>query len=367
MRVNSKPKVKLRCAAANDDEDDFGSFAREREPKKTRTSEPSSRAGAETSKQNPPKKAEKEFAWMESDDEEEGAKPVAEQVSQVSEDEATLQNLDAVSSFGRMMLLIDSLNEKLKSGSFGAPELAATCRALARSKFFDGELLEELIPRLQAMILSSKLSVEQVTDVMTCLKELNYNRKDLLSAIAKMFKSKVGSLSATEFSPAVRSIWLEAMRKLGHKSDLEFMQFLEVPPLPSSSPSYGVVRCTFFARGSCESGISCTYVHSLKAPLSLDEGGREDGWKKRSVMMTHDQKYVFKEKDTWGQTAGKNVQQQLLAAQQQQFLQHQQYSEMCGAVSNAMSGAMAAQNADVFNANVPSEMGLGRMNSSGQQ
>lgn len=291
-------KFSVKCAAANDDEEDFAFV--DKEPKRARTSRAvdNHRAAAE---QSLPKKArkEKEFAWMESSDEDD-----AEQSGEkgTDEDEATLENLDAVQSFGRMMLLADSLHQKLKSGKFEAEEVAAACRALARSRFFDGDLLEVLSTILPRMILGEKLMAEQVTNVITCLKELNYYKKDIFSAIAKSFKPKVTTLSAIE-----RSTWLEAMRTLGHKQELDFMQMLEVPPLHPSSPYFRTVKCVFFARGNCESGASCTYAHNHRAPLSLDDDGKEDAWRRRSVIMTHDQKYVFKERNDWGQTVGPNM------------------------------------------------------------
>eukprot|EP00930_Biecheleria_cincta_P047733 TRINITY_DN33156_c0_g1_i1.p1 TRINITY_DN33156_c0_g1~~TRINITY_DN33156_c0_g1_i1.p1 ORF type:complete len:352 (+),score=106.56 TRINITY_DN33156_c0_g1_i1:77-1132(+) len=331
-------KISVRCAAANDDEDDdaedVGSAFAERVPKRPRINQLSDGGSAASSEKKQPVKKKKEFAWMESDDEDDGepsGEKVSEKVSEKSvaaasskkkefawmesddeddaaepsgektrddadETEATLEHLDAVQSFGRMMLLTDSLHEKLKSRALGAEELAAACRALGRTKFFDGELLESLSSTLRAMILSDKLSAGQITDVFTCFFELNYYKKDIFSAVAKVFKAE-GHQAA--LNPVDRATWLEVMQRLGHETDLEFMQMLEVPPLPATNPSYRRIRCIFFARGSCAAGDSCTYAHSDKAPLSLELGvnSSEDAWRKRSVIMTHCQKYVFKEKD----------------------------------------------------------------------
>merc|ERR1711865_457423 len=132
-----------------------------------------------------------------------------------------------------MMLLSESLLKKLKRGDLGAEEVAAVCRALARSKFFDGDILEELIPILRRMIVGNKLTADQVTDVIVCLKELNYYKQPVCSAVAATFKAKIFYLTT-----AVRSTWLEALRSLGHKSDLEFMQLLKVPPLQPGNPNY---------------------------------------------------------------------------------------------------------------------------------
>merc|ERR1712194_499545 len=99
--------------------------------------------------------------------------------------------------------------------------------------------------------------------------------------------------------------WLDAMTTLGHKSDIDFMQMLEKPPLQPTDPNFRNVRCFFFEKGTCELGAACTYAHSKSAPLSLQDNVKEDAWRSRTakgkVLMTHDQKYVFKEKD-WGQS-----------------------------------------------------------------
>merc|ERR1719160_1348891 len=79
---------------------------------------------------------------------------------------------------------------------------------------------------------------------------------------------------------------------------------LEVPPLMPASPGYRVVKCSFFAKGECHLGSACTYAHDLSAPMALADTSKEDAWRKRSVMMTHDQMYVFKERESWGQTVG---------------------------------------------------------------
>merc|ERR1711924_116760 len=74
-----------------------------------------------------------------------------------------------------------------------------------------------------------------------------------------------------------------------YKQDLEFVQLLEVPPLPSTSPSYKRVRCAFFAKGSCASDAACTFAHDMRAPPSLVDAAKEDVWRTKSVAITQDQ------------------------------------------------------------------------------
>merc|ERR1712039_264288 len=60
---------------------------------------------------------------------------------------------------------------------------------------------------------------------------------------------------------------------------------------------YRKVKCQFFAKSHCELGDSCTFAHNQFAPVTLDGAASEDAWRRRSVIMTHEQKYVFKEKE----------------------------------------------------------------------
>lgn len=289
-------KAKVKCTAANDEED-FGDVFEERAPKRSRASGSSEKhAPLEQSRPAAKKKKEKEFAWMDSEDEGSAADAEAsDEDVKPDADELTLDKLDKVQSFGQMMLLMErgSLQDKLKSNTLGPAEVAATCRALARSKFFDGELLEGLCISLRAMINSGKLTAELATDAIVCFKKLNYYNKDFFKAIAKEFMTKVMTLTAD-----IRNKWLDAMQGFDHKDNRDFMQNLEVLPLMPGNPSYKKVKCAFFAKGDCVLGESCTYAHNDFAPLSLIDITKEESWRRRSVIMTHDQKYVFKERET---------------------------------------------------------------------
>jgi len=306
-------KTKGKCSAANDSDDSSdGSEKRrraKRQDRKDRTSQTSrskkdavgyssSKKSAVVEKSPPRKKAkkEKEFAWMDSEDEEasdEEVKQDKQEKQETDNDEVTLEKLDAVERFGQMMVLQDSLHQKLKNGALGPPEIAAACRALARSRFFDGDILDDICKSLQKMINEDKLGEAETTDAIVCLKELNYYKHDVFAAIAKNFKPKIRMLS-----PVARATWLEVMQSLNHKSDRDFLQVLEILPLLPVNPGYRKVKCAFFAKdNTCALGESCTFAHNEFAPVSLDGTSSEDAWRRRSVIMTHEQKYVFKEKE----------------------------------------------------------------------
>jgi len=229
------------------------------------------------------KKKEKEFAWMDSESDGESSD---EKPTQESDEDVTAEKLDKVDSFGGMMRIHESLHKKLKKRMLLPADLAAACRASARSKFFDGELLDDLYAALLELINRGNITVDQTTDMMICSKALNYYNKEVFSAVAKAFKRKVASLSSS-----TRGTWFEAMQSLGHKSDIGFLQILERPPLMPTDPKFRSVRCLFFEKGICEAGSSCTYAHSNSAPFSLEDLNKEDAWRKREtkgqVLMTH--------------------------------------------------------------------------------
>lgn len=300
----------LTCAAADDDS--LGSASDTcHEGKRTRQ-EP---AETKSEGQDPgasghaAKRKEKEFAWMDSDDEgeeedeeeerEEHA-PLPNQgikssekhgdhadakTSEENRDEVCVESLDEVQSFGRMMLLAPSLQNDLSGGKLEPAVVVAACRALGRAKFFDHELLEALFACLRQLLLADKLDVAQANDALLCLDALNAYDRGVLSAVAASFRSKTSTLE-----PAMRSSWLEVFRRFEHKIEKDFLQMLEVPPLIPANPSYRRVRCWHFSRGSCVLDKMCTFSHDSRAPLSLADGGVEDWWRAKPLVMTQNQK-----------------------------------------------------------------------------
>mmetsp|Transcript_8841 Transcript_8841/g.20782 ORF Transcript_8841/g.20782 Transcript_8841/m.20782 type:complete len:337 (-) Transcript_8841:35-1045(-) len=296
--ASTKRKSTVTCAAANDDED----LGRLFEAKVGRTKENEAegkKACAElpdeaekgSGKRGSARRRKKEFAWMDSDEGEEssGDKLGAEERSEgACEDhgscdeeelEVSAEVLDQVQSFGRMMLLAPCLQKWLQGGRRSPGDVVAACRALARTKFFDAEIIEDIYSVLR------KLDMVQTNDAILCLKTLNAYDKGVFSAVAKAFKGKTGSMEQT-----MRNVWLEIFKGFGHDLEKDFIQLLEVPPVPPTMPGYRKVRCWHHSRGLCVLDSACTFSHDSRAPLSLGEGGREDWWRSKSVMMTQNQK-----------------------------------------------------------------------------
>mmetsp|Transcript_85588 Transcript_85588/g.191309 ORF Transcript_85588/g.191309 Transcript_85588/m.191309 type:complete len:335 (-) Transcript_85588:360-1364(-) len=323
-----KRKVVPTCAAADDDDFAAVVYARSTE-RKTRRGEITSDEGGQSSRAEslPQKKKEKEFAWMDSEEEEEGG---GEEVMEAGEQEnrnglersrgrvrkddhgthrseehgahgtqdpekdgdsgqededVSAGALDQVQSFGRLMLLAPSLHRQLRDGNMSPVDVAAACRALGRTKFFDGELLEDLGEALRKLLRKERLSVAQAHDAVECLSVLNAYDKGVFSAVASAFRSKTALLE-----PAIRSAWLKAFQGFGHNLEKDFLQTLEVPPLFPNSPCYKRIRC--YHLGSCALGSLCTFSHDPKAPLTLEtELARAS-----PVIMTHCQETMGRDK-----------------------------------------------------------------------
>ncbi|CAE7634548.1 unnamed protein product [Symbiodinium necroappetens] len=178
--------------------------------------------------------------------------------------DVSAETLDEVQSFGKMMILAPALLKKLRRMS---PEnVAAACRAMARTKFFDGDILRDLNDVLKRLLQRDQLSSAQVNDALQCLWEINAYDQNVLSAIASTFKGKLASLE-----PIYRQTWREIFEGFKHERDKDFRQLLETPPLTAASPGYQKIRCFHHSKGFCAVGDkACTYSHDPRAPLTLE-------------------------------------------------------------------------------------------------
>lgn len=172
--------------------------------------------------------------------------------------------LDQVQSFGKMMILAPALQKKLRRMS---PEnVAAACRAMGRTRFFDGDILRDLHDVLKRLLQRDQLTAQQANDAVQCLWEINSYSQPVLGALATSFKGKIGTME-----PVYRQMWLEIFKSFKHDEDKDFQQLLETPPLTSVSPGYQKIRCFHHSKGFCAVGEkACTYSHNPRAPLSLE-------------------------------------------------------------------------------------------------
>lgn len=290
-----KPKVK--CAAVNDDEDfgdlDFLAKSHDSETRKASNAATVESDAAEREASAPeekaPAKKEKEFAWMDSEDEGlvETAKDEVKQdedIDEEKEEEVSVEILDNIQSFGRMILLQPSLQKWLRAER-SPGDVVAVCRALARTKFFDGDMFSDIYSAIQKLLRLDKFDVSQATEAIMSFRVLNAYDRSVFSAIARTFRPKVRSIE-----PLVRKDWLEIFQSFSHKGEDDFLQMLEALPILPNTPGYRRIRCPHHAKGSCVLDSSCTYSHDPRAPLSLAEGLNEDWWRNKPLVMTQCQK-----------------------------------------------------------------------------
>merc|ERR1719277_453790 len=125
--------------------------------------------------------------------------------------DVTVESLDGIQSFGRMVLCAPQLQKLIRKGKLTTAELLATCRALARTKFFDGDMFEDLHSELRNLLRGDKLDVQQMDEVMLFIYTLNAYDKKLFGAIARSFKAKTATMDAE-----MRESWLGLYIKFKH-------------------------------------------------------------------------------------------------------------------------------------------------------
>ena len=278
-----KKRVAVRCAAANDSDDDFDSHELSKRQRIGSSVEAAAPAHEGSQKVQRPHK-EKEFAWMDSEEEGDDAED-NDQEDARSEDgtlDVSVAELDAASSFGQLLRLVPSLHTRMKADQMEVIEVAAVYRALARVKFFDGDVLETLNETLCGFCREGKLTDSQLaSDVILGLAALNAYDRKVFSAIAKAFRSCVVDADT-------RKRWCQVFHQVNHKHDQDFVQTLEAAPLLPNDLRYKRIRCQHDARGSCALGAQCTYSHDPRAPPALIQ---EEPKKATAVMLTACQLY----------------------------------------------------------------------------
>eukprot|EP00931_Biecheleriopsis_adriatica_P018055 TRINITY_DN1273_c0_g1_i1.p1 TRINITY_DN1273_c0_g1~~TRINITY_DN1273_c0_g1_i1.p1 ORF type:complete len:324 (-),score=74.18 TRINITY_DN1273_c0_g1_i1:17-988(-) len=280
-----KPKVLLKKAADVSRSADSAEATNDRQE------------GRRESSSSEPKKKEKEFAWMDSDEDDDKEEAKATGSSDAkrqekgdrsgSEDEnadVTASTMDSVETFGRMMVLAPALLKKIPR--MMPEDVAAACRALARTKFFDGDVIRVLHSSLRRLLQRDRLTVEQTHDVLTCLGSLNAYDQGVFREAARVMKVKTSNIDLV-----VRQTWLEIYKAFKHSGDADFYQLLEVPHMTALNPGYKRLRCAHFTRGHCAVGENCSWAHDMRAPVEMENAYIKPVSK---VMMTQTQSNMGK-------------------------------------------------------------------------
>merc|ERR1712048_1221888 len=106
-----------------------------------------------------------------------------------------LQDIETMSQLSRMA---SGLKKKLKNGDLKARDLCALCRVAAKTKFFDGELFEELHPVLKKELKRRRFSDAEAMEVILSLASLNAYDAGVFDAACALLQPSLVSLSSAD-------------------------------------------------------------------------------------------------------------------------------------------------------------------------
>eukprot|EP00927_Polykrikos_kofoidii_P017164 TRINITY_DN17790_c0_g1_i1.p1 TRINITY_DN17790_c0_g1~~TRINITY_DN17790_c0_g1_i1.p1 ORF type:complete len:286 (-),score=72.63 TRINITY_DN17790_c0_g1_i1:107-964(-) len=184
---------------------------------------------------------EKEFAWMSDDDvsgDSAGGGVDNDDVGVGSSGGASSQHgrcgakastdkeeprtrIEDIDSFSEMMRLAPGLQRRASRGDMSAEQLASTCAAAARVRFYDADLLA--VVTKQVLRLSSKRNIacQDLIVVLSSLADLNAYDKTLFSAAASQLAL---SKTCSGLKPEQRKQLVDAFRSTKHQGDDEFIE-----------------------------------------------------------------------------------------------------------------------------------------------
>lgn len=159
--------------------------------------------------------------------------------------------LHEVESLSQMARLAPGLKAKLAKGELRSREMCTLVRVAAKTKFFDGELFEELFKELPDALRRKRLSTDETVEVICSLSGLNaYNARVFDEACASM-QSSVAS-----FSSVARERIRAALAAVRHDAGAAFMGELKGKKATDNRP-----LCELFVRGQCKMGPKCKLSH----------------------------------------------------------------------------------------------------------
>jgi len=107
------------------------------------------------------------------------------------------------------------------AGTSSAPDLVQLCRNMAQAKYYDGDLVAEVARHLRTQIAAGQHGVEELTDIIMALRELNAYDQGVFHAAAAALLPQAFLLSLE-----ARKFWKETYRDLKHQGDDEFIAAL---------------------------------------------------------------------------------------------------------------------------------------------
>eukprot|EP00929_Paragymnodinium_shiwhaense_P008906 TRINITY_DN112896_c0_g1_i1.p1 TRINITY_DN112896_c0_g1~~TRINITY_DN112896_c0_g1_i1.p1 ORF type:complete len:336 (+),score=85.65 TRINITY_DN112896_c0_g1_i1:161-1168(+) len=244
--------------------------------------------GSKKSKKNG--KEDKEFAWMDSGDESSAGSPRDKQKrnsskskktkkasekrkarsrsrsrsrsgSSCSSDAAPTVPIAQIDTLGQMARAATSLQKRLEKGELRPRELVEVVQALARSKYFNGELFSALADELRRAVEARRrdLGVQEILDVVFKLADLNAYNERLFEAACVALTSEMPAVPESERQK------LEAtLKRFSHRPGDEFIAALR-SRRPEASTGSRKPPCELFFRGQCKWGPKCKLSHDEAA------------------------------------------------------------------------------------------------------
>lgn len=178
--------------------------------------------------------------------------------------------LDKAETLSQMAILAPKLEKRLIAGEVRSRELCEVAAALARTKYFDAGLFEQLSRRLQSSFKRQSLKMGEILGALSSLAELNAYNAELFEAGCKAIQEDLPRAQETD-----RQRLEAALKRVGHTPSEEFASALRRRRGGDTREA-----CAMFFRGQCKWGPKCKLSHD---PTSFDDTAKEGVWKPPSV------------------------------------------------------------------------------------
>lgn len=205
---------------------------------------------------------DKEFAWMDSGDDLEAHSSPDSSKSASSSRTKTVP-IEQVETLSQMARLAPGLQRQLKRGDVRPRELYEVARALARSKFFDADLFQDLAKEFRRVFKRRTLGTLEILDAVCSLAELNAYDLAMFEAACAALLPEIAGLP-----DANRQRLDAALKQVKHSPGEEFVRALKTSRRADTREA-----CPMFWRGQCKWGPRCKLSHDLES----FEGTMQDG------------------------------------------------------------------------------------------
>eukprot|EP00746_Dinoflagellata_sp_MGD_P011013 gnl/MRDRNA2_/MRDRNA2_122946_c0_seq1.p1 gnl/MRDRNA2_/MRDRNA2_122946_c0~~gnl/MRDRNA2_/MRDRNA2_122946_c0_seq1.p1 ORF type:complete len:280 (+),score=63.26 gnl/MRDRNA2_/MRDRNA2_122946_c0_seq1:78-917(+) len=191
----------------------------ERSSQKTKSSSSTAKRSNSPDKQRcDPKKKDKEFAWMDSDDDGSGDESSA--ASPGGKEALPPSKASEIQTFSQMMRMASKLHKEAQDLSIQG--LAAVCQAASRVKFYDAGIFEAVQSAIRRRLRGrGPFEPGDVVDIITGLADVNAYDRELFEASIRVLEKMPGQLPQP-----LRKRVLEACVKVDHGKDLPYLKLL---------------------------------------------------------------------------------------------------------------------------------------------